>query len=202
MDRRSGFLKAGLLALGLMAATPVWGGLIFTTNPVDGVLSGTPGQTVGWGFTFTASDANYYVLSNVFFCIGAQMAPTCPDIVGVGAFTDIAAGVNGLIIVPTYSASPYSEIFSAGVSGLGSYTISASAAIQAVKGSLYVYFDTFNGDPAGTGTQIGSNSFITRSAEVDVTPEPGSLTLIGLGLAGAALLRRKSAAGWFQATVR
>jgi hypothetical protein len=174
-----------------------------TTDPASGVVSGAPGATVGWGFTLTATDTNYYVLNNVFFCIGGQLAPTCPDL-ATGTFTDIAAAIHGVIIGPAFSPSPYSEPFAAGVSGLGSYTIAAGAADQTLVGKLYVYFDTYDGIPGDLGvSQIGANDFIFHSAEVDVVsaiPEAGSLTLLTLILA-VILLGRVSVAGSFRAAL-
>ena len=79
------------LTLLLGAAGTSSAGLVLATNPADGVLSGTPGQIVGWGMTLTADNASYYVLSEVEFCFGAQSQP-CPTTTGAGTFTDIASG--------------------------------------------------------------------------------------------------------------
>ena len=95
------FLAFSLLATGSASA-----GLILTTNPANGIISGTRGSTVGWGFTFTASDANYYSLDSVEFCFGAQVQPCPVTTPGIGSFTDIAANIEGLIIGPNYSPSP------------------------------------------------------------------------------------------------
>src|SRR5205085_2811347 len=58
------------IALALVAAAPAWGTIILDTNPSSGSITVQPGATTGWGFTFTATDSNYYVLTGVEFCIG------------------------------------------------------------------------------------------------------------------------------------
>src|SRR5213592_1756900 len=95
-----------------LTSAPAWADLLFSLNPVNGVVSGLPGSTVGWGVTFTTNDANYYLLSMEEFCIGAAIpnTGTCNN-TPVGSFTDFAAGVNGLIIGPLYNPSGYSEAF-------------------------------------------------------------------------------------------
>jgi hypothetical protein len=141
---------------------------------------------VGWGFTFTATNSNYYVLDLVEFCYGAQTQP-CPTTTAAGTFTDIAAGINGLIIGPGESESPYTEGFSPDTSGLGEFDIAPDAATQQLIGTIYVHYDVYEGDPTVDGNELLADQEISTSAEVDIAsassaPEPASVALVGTGL--------------------
>lgn len=167
------------LSIGLAIGAP----FMMTTAPANGSLSGSPGQTVGWGFTFALApgNINYYVLNQVEFCYGAQVSP-CPATPLIGTFTDFAAAINGLII----HASPYSEAFSASLQqGLGSYAINLGASPQALTGSLNVYYDVYNGDPNTGATQILANQKLSNPAQVTITssvPEPATSGLMAIGV--------------------
>ena len=179
-----------ILTLSLVAAaTASAAGLTFTTDPTDGVLTGTPGTTVGWGFTMTAPDSNYYALTGVEFCFGAQI-PTCPS-TPVGVFSDIASYVEGDIIGPDYTTNPYPETYSPGISGLGEFAIDPSAAPQDLVGTLYVYYDEYAADPMLGGDAFLTGQVASSAAEVEIvspTPEPSKVwmmlaagLLIGVG---------------------
>jgi len=137
----------------------------------------------------TAPDSNYYALAGVEFCFGAQI-PTCPT-TPVGAFTDIASGVEGDIIEPDYSPSPYSETYSPGATGLGEFAIDPSAAPQDLVGTLYVYYDEYAADPMLGGDAFLTGQVASSAAEVEIvspTPEPSKVwmmlaagLLIGVG---------------------
>ena len=167
------------LSLGLATGAP----FTLTTTPANGSLAGAPGQTVGWGLTFTLApgNANYYVLNQVEFCYGAQVSP-CPATPLVGTFTDFAAAINGLII----HSSPYSEAFNAALqTGLGSYAINMGAAPQVLTGSLNIYYDVYNGDPSAGGNQILANQRLSNPAQVSITssvPEPATSGLMAIGV--------------------
>ncbi len=68
--RRSNFLTVfllSLLVLGFAAHARADGSFTFTTVPNPGAVSGTPGSTVGWGYTLTNdSSTDYLVTLDVF----------------------------------------------------------------------------------------------------------------------------------------
>ncbi len=145
----------------LLWSTSSFGGLTFVTDPADGNVTGAPGSTVGWGFTFmvTPGDSNFYFLNRVEFCFGAQVTP-CPlsqpgGVAGTGSFTDIAAALSGLVldrigVNSPVNANPYSEVFSGvlgSLAGLGSLYIDPLAAPQTLTGQLNVYYDIYDGNP-------------------------------------------------------
>ena len=183
------------------AATASADGLTFTTDPADGVLTGTAGTTVGWGFTITTPDSNYYALTSVQFCFGAQ-APTCPTSTAVGVFSDIAAYQESDSIGPDYSTSPYTELYSPGATGLGEFAIDPSAAPQDLVGTLYVYYDEYAADPSLGGDAFFSGQ-ATSTAEVDIVapaPEPSTAWLmlaagLVIGVGRVLPIRNRRAAG-------
>ncbi len=194
MRRFTLFLLTAALALSSFAGNVLADSFSVETDPLDGIVAGAPGSTVGWGFTFTATDSNYYVLDLVEFCYGAQTQP-CPTDTAAGTFTDIAAGINGLIIGPGESESPYTEGFSPGTSGLGEFDIAPDAAAQQLVGTIDVHYDVYEGDPTINGTELLSDQQISTSAEVNIAssaPEPGSIALSGLGLVWLLLRRRRT----------
>jgi|SRR6185437_9518806 len=184
MYRTAPVLLTAGFALCLFAGNVRADSFSVAADPLDGIVTGSPGSTVGWGFTFTATDSNYYVLDLVEFCYGAQTQP-CPITTAAGTFTDIAAGINGLIIGPGESESPYAEGFSPDTSGLGEFDIASDASAQQLIGTIFVHYDVYEGDPAVDGTELLADQQISTSAEVDIAssaPEPSSVVLIGIGL--------------------
>ena len=175
-----------LLALAL-AASPAWGALTFVTSPADGSISGLPGSTIGWGFTFTSDDSNNYLINLVEFC-----RPSCASVIpGVGTFNDYASP-NLVTIGPLGSPSPYTEAFVNGVSGLGSFVIDVGASLQSIPGTIRVHFDVYD---ATLTTQLSAGQIIFQSAQVNIgtgpvpVPEPASLALALSALAAIAVWR-------------
>ena len=69
---------------------------LLTLNPSNGVVGGTPGSAVGWGFTLS-NDSGFLIPSLVVFCEGAFNAGCSPTF---GTFTDFAAQYQLMSWVP------------------------------------------------------------------------------------------------------
>ena len=151
---------------------------ILTLNPTSGIVSGTPGSTVGWGFTLS-NDVGFIVPSLVVFCEGS-FNPTCSDT--YGTFTDFVAqfqtNVLGATVVQTFN--------NATNQGIGSFAINANAPIGAIDlGTIFLVYDTFTcdiTDPNCNAIQTGFSEAISAPAEVhvvaSVAPEPATFGLI------------------------
>jgi len=182
----------------VIAAQPVQASLTLTVDPVDGVITGTPGATVGWGFTFTTNDSNTYLPTFIEFCIGAAIpnTGTCNN-TAVGDFTDFASALNLIIIGPGFNPSGYSEVFhAANQTGLGSFSILPGAVPQQLMGTIYLYYDVYDGDPFSGAIQLPSSQ-TSQLAMVDIldrisVPEPASVLLIGSGLALVCCRRKRT----------
>ena len=118
--------------------------------------------------------------------------PTCTAAIpGVGTFNDYASS-NLVTIGPVGSASPYTEAFVNGVSGLGSFVIDAGASLQSIPGTIRVHFDVYD---ATLTTQLSADQVISQAAQVNIgtapasVPEPASLGLALSALAAIAVRR-------------
>jgi hypothetical protein len=157
--------------------------ITFTLNPSNGQVSGTAGQTVGWGFTI-ADSADWLIVAGTGFCTTFNTSTDslpCLNPVPSGTYTDFTS-FNFVLSAPN-SADTSQQTFNA-VShfGTGSFQIAGNAPLGPLSGFIVVEYFLFNGDPTNGGSQIGGDNFVTAPASVQViTPEPnaGVLTLIG-----------------------
>ena len=186
-----------VLGLGLGSAT------VARSNTVDnltftlsnnGVISGDPGTTTGWGFTLT-NTLNYVVIDASEFDI-TQNA-------GDGSYTDII-GPNFLIVgTGIYAATPITQAFNGSVpTGMGSFAILPSAMSgDVVLGTITLTYDVYSVSPNDPSFDpftdtLATGLQISAGAQVDVVPEPGSLLLLltAMGLCLALLPRLGRAA--------
>jgi hypothetical protein len=195
-------LLAGILAAAGNAST------VLTLNPESGAVSGEPGQAVGWGFTI--QDSQFWVTvagtdfcssfnpnTDAFPCDSAHPVPhgTYFDFTSVPSnFVDSQPSSMGgpdtsqqnfVYNPPCNTAGP--------CTGTGVFTIDANTPINTpLRGVIVVDFNLWLGDPSNGGLQQGGDNFIVSNASVLVVPEPETLLLMGIALAGVGLLSRRA----------
>ncbi len=187
MTRLLSLAALAVALTGVMSAAPV-----LTLNPSNGALSGTPGSTVGWGFTLS-NDSGFLVPSQVVFCEGAFNSGCTPTF---GTFTDFAAQLQLNVVGPTVT-----EAFdNATQQGIGSFAINANAPAGVTDtGTIFLVYDTFScniTDNDCDPTQTAFSQLLSAPASVTVVgaavPEPGSMGLIFVGMALLMARLRKS----------
>jgi len=170
-----------------------------TLNPVNGAITGDPGQSVGWGFTIS-DNVNWLVVVGTDFCSSFNtMTPDtfpCLNPVSGGTYLDFSQ-FNFVVAPPNGPDSPSEQNFSYNppcnvgpCTGAGAFTINGNTPIGTLlSGVIVVDYDLFNGDPTNGGQQIGGDFFIEKNASVLVVPEPATWLLLGSTLAGLGLAR-------------
>ena len=184
-------LLSGLLAGGLLL-TSAWADPILTLIPADGAISGTPGTTVGWGFTLT-NDAHYAVITGRGFCdsTSSPLPDIClPPSPNLGTYTDFA-GAQFLVAGPSPENTVISQTFdNTALTGIGSFVIDPSASGTA-SGIIVLTYDLFSvspNDPAfSPDDELSSGNYLTAAASVTAVPEPASISLLGAVLLVAVL---------------
>jgi hypothetical protein len=182
-----------LIAMGLMAMSfPASASTIvvtFTLSPSNGLVAGPPGTSVGWGYT-VSTNADYVTIESITF----------GDETPVGIFS-----TPGIPFTAATSTSPITSPWAMNISGL-QYDISGSELVGASsQGIMTLTYDAFTDstetDQIVFGDTVNAqtgrfDAYSNPIAEVDVTPEPGSTGLIGMGCAALAMLwgarRRRS----------
>ena len=178
-----------LLTATLVLATSltVQGAGTMTLIPASGDLSGTPGTTVGWGFSLTG-DADYYLMFSDI---------TYSSLAGWGDFAGYLTDLGSFIVAP---GATVTHPFDAGLeTGVGSFSIHTDAnpyfmttgIIDATYGLFRVSPDdqSFN---RRTDIISRDNRFSNpASVTVDQVPEPTTFLLLGIGLGGLAFWRRR-----------
>jgi len=190
-----------LLAPAILAAA-VRAGPVVSLTPIDGAVSGSPGSTVGWGFTIS-STADFLAVAATDFCVSATKPsdlPCASQVQYLGSYTDFSSA-DFFVVGPSPYSTTVTQNFDPtgpfGPTGFGSFAINGNAVVGAVlNGEIAVIYDLFAGDPAAGGEQIGGDNFISVPASVTVIgpigiPEPRTLLSFGFGLAGLILLRRR-----------
>jgi hypothetical protein len=184
MKRILHLLAAGALFAGIAPATAV-----FAFDPIGGSLSGTPGSTVGWGFTISDSTEFVLIMQSDFCPPGSVEGDlTCPNS-PVGTYNDFTGGAP--IIGPSPDSPSVTQAFVlATEQGYGSFHISPTAGIGTVlPGEIAIVYLLFTGDPNTdpTATQIGGDNFTSLPASITViggatVPEPSAILPLGIAL--------------------
>jgi len=193
----------GWLASCLLLVSAAQASTILTLDPPSGAVSGSPGDTVGWGFTFT-NDTDYAVITGTQFCdsssspLPSVCLPLSPDL---GTYTDFA-GLQFLVAGPSPESTAISQTFDNLLStGIGSFAIDPSAG-GSLSGIIVLTYDLFSVSPNDQAFDpindtISNGNYLTAEASVTVAPvtsvpEPSSFALLGAGLLAVVLQRRKS----------
>src|SRR5579871_3332889 len=161
----------------------------FSTVPLSGDISGSPGQTIGWGYSITNNDStDYLVLTNL----------------DAGTFLNGSAA--GLFDFPILApGQTVTESFDAALSqGLYELTWDPGAPDGFENsGQFTVTADWYDGDPFGTGSPIDGLTGVMASQPYSATvvaakvaaPEPSGFSILFACLSAipaARLIRRRS----------
>jgi hypothetical protein len=170
-----------------------------TLDPTDGTLSGTAGQTVGWGFTLDNS-ADFLVVTGSQFCGSGSTPPFCnTPSPTLGTYTDLA-GPQFLVVGPTPENPSLTQAFDNTLqTGLGSFAIDPAATPgSSVTGSIDLTYDLYSVTPNAPNFDpnadlISTGNFLVAGATVNVTsptsvPEPGTLPLMITAMGAFGLL--------------
>jgi hypothetical protein len=155
-----------LLAGSLAAAT-------ISIDPISGIVSGSPGDVVGWGFSAYNTD----LVQSISFSQSVLINETNPLL---GIYTDLIGpqgGPNNFSLDPN---STWSEGFDLGNQfGLGYFAIDANAIVGSTdSGSIRVFYNLADGTPDSIDVPFTVQVQAPASA-----PEPGTWCLLTLGLA-------------------
>lgn len=163
-----------------------------TVLPASGSVSGNPGTKVGWGFTLTYSAPSDWVVLTGSEFTGSPV---------YGNYVDYLSLSNApfYVVGPTPESTTIAEAWNASSNpplGLGEFDLNSTALGGAnIAGNLIVHYSVFSQDPNSptfdpdTSTVV-ADATVTEAAQVNVSPEPASLWLMGAGLAPLAW------AGW------
>lgn len=150
----------------------------FGTLPPSGAITGTPGSTVGWGYTITNQSANYWLmvtgLSADVFLYGTPNS-------FVFDFPILAPGAT--LTVPYDPLGPF---------GLFEFTWDPTAPIGFTNtGTFTVSAEFWTDDPFAGGAFFDSAADQSAAYSVTVVPEPSTFLLLATGLAGLALRKKR-----------
>jgi len=154
-----------LLAGHLAAAT-------LTIDPVSGIATGSPGDTVGWGFSTYNTD----LFQSISFSQSVLINETNPLL---GFYTDLIGPQGGPNNFSLDANSTWSQGFDFGnQSGLGFFQIDPNAIVgSSDSGLIRVFFNLEDGTPDSIDLPF------TVQVQAATVPEPGSWCLLLLGLA-------------------
>lgn len=171
---------ATLLLVFLAGALPA---ITFSTLPSSGVLTGAPGDTVGWGFSSTNDD----FFQSISFGQSILINETNPTL---GTYLDLIGPQGGPDAFAVDPGQTWSQAFdSVTASGLGTFTIDPAAALgSSDSGLIRVFFNYADSTPGSFDVP-----FYVLVAASDA-PEPGTVWMLLAGGIGLIAARRRNAA--------
>jgi hypothetical protein len=189
--RRSGIWKG--LATGavlLMAsAAGARASAVIALSPPDGVISGAPGSTVGWGFTLT-NGADWVSIDSV--TTENETSPLGGVSGGFTSYMDLLGGLSNGVAAP---GKTWTLAFSPGSpgTGLGQYAIDPGTPLGASdSGDFLIFYDEFSADPNTCGScyidtlqlfdSNGNAPALTIDVPASAVPEPALTMLMILGV--------------------
>jgi PEP-CTERM motif len=172
------------LTLVVAAAATAQGALTITLDPVDGVISGVAGQTVGWGITVSNDSLEWLWINDSTFSNGVT-GPWAQYANLSGYMPPVAPGA--VVTTPFNSALNF---------GAGSFTIDpGSLPGDVAAGVIDFTYDLYVSDPTLGGTPDNNGAYNGVSATVVTTPEPSTYALLCLSLGVVGFVRRKVVKG-------
>jgi hypothetical protein len=173
---------AMLILVALGPATVAETAPILQTIPANGDISGSPGVTIGWGYSITNDDpVNWLVTSGV----GADPFLSGTPDGSVFDFPIVAPGAT--VILPFDSTLAF---------GLYSFTWDLGTPVGAVNtGTFVVSAEWWDGEPGTGGNFVDFAADLTApysvTAAVAPVPEPASVGLLLLGAVARWARRRR-----------
>ncbi|MBB3121130.1 hypothetical protein [Pseudoduganella violacea] len=164
-------LAAALLSPGLAAALPFT--FTFGTLPSSGMVSGQPGQLVGWGYSLSNTDSvNWFV-------------PTLLSASSSSLGTLDASYFDFPILAPGISASQaFDDVLVRGLYGLHLFNTALPG--QSESGNFALSGEWWSGDPLAGGVFLQTSDQLLSPFTVQIVPGavpvPGSLALLAPGL--------------------
>jgi hypothetical protein len=194
--QRSGVWK-WLAAAAVALAASAHAAALITVDPPGGVISGTPGALVGWGFTLT-NGANWVSIDSV--TTENESSPLGGAGGGFTSYMDLLGGLSNGVTPPNQT---WALTFSPGSpgTGLGQYSIDPGTPFGASdSGDFVIFYDEFSADPNTCGScyldtlQLfdanGSPPAFTINVSTSEVPEPAPLGL-AIVACTALLVRRR-----------
>jgi hypothetical protein len=156
-----------------------------TTIPTSGFVTGSPGEDVGWGFSFT----NESLTESLSFSQSFLVDETNPLL---GIYTDLIGPQGGPDNFSVDIGETWSEGFlEASQQGLGFFSIDPNAVVGASdSGAIRVFYNFADGSP-------GSVDVPFTVTVTDSAPEPatGWTILIGCMFIGGWAIRERTGVG-------
>ena len=178
----------GVFLCGKAQAVP-----ILTLDPSGGAISGTPGSTIGWGFTITNTSDYLLVTSSAF--TPSTLEGTYNDLISNFTYSN----GNLLVVGPTPESTTVSQVFDpVNGTGLGSFSIAPGAIPGTVDGQIDLTYALFsvspndpsfdpNADAINLAGQMTADASVTVLSPAAPVPEPGTMMLLGAGFLGLAV---------------